>query len=199
MRTAYALLGLGMIVLFGAAYAVTKQAEAPSHGTISTKSTASMAFTLSSSAFKNSEAIPSMFTCDGINTSPELRIDGAPQNTASFALIVEDPDIPEAIQQNMGIDVFDHYVLYDIPADTTMIPEGNTTVGTVGKNTRSEGYVGPCPPKEYEPNEHRYVFQLYALDTVLGLPAGATKAELKAAMEGHIIESSFLLGRYKRI
>lgn len=200
MRTAYALLGVGMIVLAIAAYAVTKPAEAPTNeveAPLSTMNTA-MAFTLTSPSFTNSGSIPSEFTCDGANTNPELRIEDAPEGTASFALIIEDPDIPDVAKQSLGVDVFDHYVLYNVPADTTVIPAENSTVGTAGKNTRNMGYTGPCPPKEYEPSEHRYVFQLYALDAVLGLPEGATKTELKAAMEGHIIETAFLVGKYER-
>lgn len=200
MRTAYALLGVGFIVLLATMYVVTKPAEAPAIDAeaLPEVPTTDMAFTLTSPSFRNSELIPSTFTCDGTNTSPELRIEGAPEGTVSFALIIEDPDIPSAVKERMNIEVFDHYVLYDIPADTTVLPEANATVGTAGKNTRAMGYTGPCPPKEYEPKEHRYVFQLYALDTVLGLPEGATKAELKAVMDGHIIASSFMIGRYER-
>lgn len=195
MRVAYALLGVGMVVLAAiAAYAVTKPVEAP----LDPPGKKTMAFTLSSPSFTNSGSIPSTFTCDGENTNPELHIEGAPEGTASFALIIEDPDIPDVAKQSLGVDVFDHYVLYDIPADTTVIPAANKTVGTTGKNTRGMGYTGPCPPSEYEPREHRYVFQLFALDTTLGLPEGATKAELKAVMEDNMIASAYLIGRYER-
>jgi Raf kinase inhibitor-like YbhB/YbcL family protein len=194
MRNAYAVMGVGMLILGIAIYLGTRQAEAP---TIPTPEPL-MAFTLSSPAFENGKTIPSEFTCDGTNTSPELHIENTPRETVSLALIIDDPDIPQVVKERMGIDVFDHYVLYNIPADTQVIPAANATVGTVGKNTRSMGYTGPCPPPEYEPREHRYIFQLYALDTTLELPEGATAAELKAAMEGHIIETSFMIGRYER-
>ncbi len=183
-----------MIAIGIALYLTTDRAEAPAPHTEERP----MPFTLSTPAFDNGKTIPSEFTCDGANTSPELRIEHPPKGTVSFALIVEDPDIPHVAKERLGVEVFDHFVLYDIPADTTMIPPGGTA-GTVGKNSRGMGYTGPCPPSEYEPREHRYIFQLYALDTTLGLPEGATAAELKAAMEGHIIETSFMIGRYERI
>jgi Raf kinase inhibitor-like YbhB/YbcL family protein len=196
MRAAYAILGVGFIVIIVVLFVVAKQAHAPEHKTLSP--TTRMTFSLSSPAFEAGKLIPGKYTCDGENTNPELTIKNAPSGTVSFVLIVEDPDIPQAVKERMNIEVFDHYVLYNIPATTTTIPEANTSVGVMGKNTRSIGYTGPCPPREYEPREHRYIFQLYALDTTLDLPEGASKSEVKAALEGHIIETAFMLGRYER-
>lgn len=72
-------------------------------------------------------------------------------------------------------------------------------MGTAGANGAGRNaYTGPCPPPQYEPSEHRYVFALYALDTELALAAGATKQEVLQAMKGHVLAEAKLVGRYKR-
>src|SRR5437867_2438467 len=116
-----------------------------------------MAFTLESSAFTNGAAIPREYTCDGANRSPGLRWIGAPPETRSFALIMHDPDSPKGD--------FTHWTLFDIPADTTQIEEGAApkAPGTQGRNDFGEiNFGGPCPPEGH--GEHRYIFELYALD-----------------------------------
>jgi len=154
-------------------------------------------FLLSSPAFLNNGEIPSKYTCDEDRfLSPPLSISDVPESAASLALIMDDPDVPKAKHLS---GVFDHWVLFNLPPDTAEIPEGKS-VGTAGANSRGEmHYTGPCPPPEYEPSEHRYVFRLYALDEVLNLPAGATKKEVLAAMEGHIIAIAEFVGRYRRV
>jgi len=153
--------------------------------------------TLTSSAFAEGASIPSRFTCDGDRSvSPALSIAGVPEGTKSLALIMDDPDVPKALHAD---GVFDHWVLFNIPADTREIPEG-TSVGVAGANGAGKNaYTGPCPPPQYEPSEHRYVFKLYALDSELALQQGATKADVEKAMEGHIVAQAQLVGRYKRI
>lgn len=134
--------------------------------------------------------------------SPALSIDGVPEGAVSLALIMDDPDIPQVARDERGIEAWDHWVLFDLPPSTREIPEGGLPagVGTTGVNTNgSNAYTGPCPPPQFEPSEHRYVFTLYALDTTLGLREGSTKAQALAAMEGHSIEQATLTGRYKRI
>ncbi|MBM3272599.1 YbhB/YbcL family Raf kinase inhibitor-like protein [Candidatus Kaiserbacteria bacterium] len=159
--------------------------------------------TISSPAFADGASIPRAFTCDGQhNLSPALSIAGVPAEAQSLALIMDDPDIPQAAREARGIDAWDHWTLFDLPADTSEIPEGGLPagVGTTGVNTNgTNAYTGPCPPPQFEPSEHRYIFTLYALDTTLELPGGSTKAQVLAVMEGHIIESARLVGRYKRI
>lgn len=154
---------------------------------------------LTSSAFVDGGSIPSRFTCDGErDLSPALAISGVPEGAKSLALIMDDPDIP-AHAKRSDFQEFDHWILFDLPADTKEIPEGGIQAGTAGVNSVGENaYAGPCPPAQYEPSEHRYIFTLYALDTVFGWPAGATKAQLLAAMQGHVLAQTTLTGRYKR-
>ena len=126
-----------------------------------------------SSAFENEGNIPSKYTCDGENISPELNWSDFPDGTKSFALIAYDPDAP------MGTWV--HWVIYDIPSNVNSLPEGvpsdeKLSFGAVhGINDfKDTGYGGPCPPK----GVHRYFFKLYALDKMLNLEPGLTKKAL---------------------
>ena len=140
---------------------------------------------LTSPDFKNNEYIPKKFTCDGEDISPSLAIESIPGSAKSLALIVDDPDAP------MGIWV--HWVVFDIPI-TSKIEEGGTP-GKPGTNTSGErNYGGPCPPS----GTHRYFFKIYALDTLLNLKEGITKADLEKAMVDHILDKTELIGLYKR-
>lgn len=156
---------------------------------------ATSTLTLSSSAFTNNSSIPSIYTCDGTQISPPLTIEGAPASTKSFALIVEDPDVPKQV---LPAGVFVHWVVFNIPASITEITEG-AQVGIAGKNGAGKSaYAGPCPPPQYQPSEHRYIFTLYALDTELSLRTGASKDDVTKAMQGHILAQSELIGKYKK-
>lgn len=140
---------------------------------------------LTSPAFENNQDIPKRFTCDGKGVNPPLKIDGIPKYTKSLALIVDDPDAP------MG--TFVHWVVYDIPVISS-IEEGSVP-GRQGSNTtRGVDWVSPCPPSGI----HRYIFKIYALDKELELKAGAGKAAVEEAMEGHILDKAKLTGLYKR-
>lgn len=155
-----------------------------------------IAMEIASTAFLHDAPIPEKYTCDAAApVSPPLLFSGMPEGTVSLALVVEDPDVPTAVRPS---GMFDHWVLFNIPASTTEIAEGKS-VGAVGVNSRGiSSYAPPCPPPQYEPTEHRYFFRLYALDTTLTLPFGATKEQVQAAMEGHILETAELVGRYDR-
>jgi len=151
---------------------------------------------LTSSAFAHGGSIPARYTCDenrGLN--PPLTISGVPEGTVSLVLIMDDPDVPTQLRPD---GVFDHWTLFNISPTTTEIAEDEEpgTQGVHGGGAR--GYTGPCPPAQYEPTTHRYFFRLYALDSELPLQAGATKAEVLEAMEGHILEQTELMGTYKR-
>ncbi|MDB5490725.1 MAG: putative phospholipid-binding protein [Micavibrio sp.] len=148
---------------------------------------------LKSPAFRDSEDIPALFTHDGDNISPPLQWSGAPSDTASFALILQDPDAPNG--------VFTHWILYNIPNIMrgldrevavgghygTHALQGTNSFGTIG-------YGGPKPPS----GEHRYIFTLYALDIVLDLEEGALKEDLLGAMSGHILDQAKLTGLYAK-
>jgi Raf kinase inhibitor-like YbhB/YbcL family protein len=195
MRAAFALLGVGFLaVLLLGYYTFSKpHMEQPRKPQVAIPT-----LTLTSSAFQEGKSIPSLYTCDGKNIHPPLSISGVPTSTKSFVLIVTDPDIPQAVKDAMHISMFDHWVLFNIPSTTTELAEGTSTVGVEGNNTRGPGYTGPCPPPQYEPREHRYVFSLQALDTTLDLPPGTSKDAVQKASEGHILETAVLIGRYKR-
>lgn len=155
-----------------------------------------MSMKITSPAFANSERIPTKYTCDGERfLSPPLSITEVPAEATSLALIMDDPDVPIALRED---GIFTHWVLFNVPSTTFEIPEG-ADVGTFGANTRGEPrYTGPCPPPEYEPSTHRYFFKLYALDATLNFPKGATKGDVEAAMDGHILETAEMYGTYSR-
>ncbi len=155
-----------------------------------------MVFTLTSDVFSQGARIPKKYTCDGDNISPPLTITEVPKGAVSLVLIMEDPDIPKALYPKGG--TFDHWISFNIPPDTTVIPEGKE-MGTQGKNSvMKNSYAGPCPPPQYEPKEHRYFFRAWALDKKLSLHEGATKKEVLSAMQEHILATSELMGRYTR-
>src|SRR3989344_6680698 len=108
---------------------------------------------LTSPAFEANGKIPSKYTCDGGNISIPLTFEDVLKNAKSLVLIMDDPDIPEVAKRNFNIDVWDHWVVFNIPASTTRIKEGKMPAGVLGKNTRGNNtYGGPCPPDR----EHRY-------------------------------------------
>ena len=153
--------------------------------------------------------IPNKHTCFGEDASPHLAWSGVPPGTKSLALIAENPE------DTTGLWV--HWVLYNIPAEVTGLPEGIPTTtdvlpdGTVqGVNDfKRVGYGGPCPPPNIlirtqegvtggvQP-PHSYYFRFYALDAKLGLPPGSTKTELEDAMKGHVLANAETIGKYQR-
>ena len=148
-----------------------------------------------SPAFFIGSTIPFKYTCDGDNISPPLRWEAPPQGTNSFALILDDPDAPN--------ETFTHWVVYNLPADMRELPEGITNHaklpkgGMQGKNSFGQlGFGGPCPPKN--DGAHRYFFKVFALDQPLDLQSGASKEQLMAAMEGHVLDAAEVMGRYAR-
>lgn len=156
-----------------------------------------MSFLLSSSDFVHDGAIPKRFTCQGADVSPELQWSGAPEQTRSFALIVDDPDAPDPAAPKM---VYVHWVLYNLPASLKVlgqaIEEEALPHGTLqGLNDwKRIGYGGPCPPI----GRHRYFFKLYALDTVLPDVGRPTKAQLEQVMSGHVLAQAVLMGTYEK-
>jgi Raf kinase inhibitor-like YbhB/YbcL family protein len=152
-----------------------------------------MALTIKSNAFSDGSEIPKMHTCEGADTAPALEWAGAPSGIKSFALIVDDPDAPDPKAPKM---TYVHWVLYNIPASVNRL-DGEAPGGARdGLNDwKRAGYGGPCPPI----GRHRYYFKLYALDGMLGdLGKAATKADLEAAMRGHVLEQATLMGTYEK-
>jgi len=153
-----------------------------------------MSFSISSPSFQNGKDIPKKFTCDGDDVSPALSWTDPPPGSKSFALIADDPDAPRG--------TWTHWVLFDLPATTTSLPEVVPKVaelsggGRQGTNDFPKiGYGGPCPPPG---KPHRYFFKLYALDSKLNLKAGASKQEVEQAMQNHILGKTELMGKYGR-
>jgi len=149
--------------------------------------------TITSTAFSDGGMIPPKYTADGANVSPPLAFGGAPAGTKTFALICDDPDAPRG--------TWVHWVLYNLPAGVTSLPENvppqpKLASGALqGRNDFGRiGYGGPAPPS----GTHRYFFKVYALDCVLKLDPGATKAQLLKAMNGHILAEGQLVGKYSR-
>ena len=145
---------------------------------------------LTSSAFTDGGLLPAKYTCDGESISPPIHWQDAPANTKSFALIYDDPDAP--------VGLWTHWVLYNLPPTTNSLTENIATLpaGTkIGINSDLQAnYDAPCPPS----GEHRYIFHLYALDTTLNLSGKITSEKLRQEMQGHILTTATLLGRYRR-
>jgi len=143
---------------------------------------------ITSPAFQQGGSIPSKLTCDGSDTSPPLRIEQIPGDAKSLALIADDPDAPSGL--------FTHWIAWNIDPKTTDIAEGDAPSDAVqGQNDFGKsGYGGPCPPSGIR----RYLFKIFALDRQLDLPAGAKRAQLDAAMKGHVLAQGELMGRYSR-
>jgi Raf kinase inhibitor-like YbhB/YbcL family protein len=157
---------------------------------------AALALTLTSSAFEPGAPIPSRYTCEGVDMSPPLAWDGVPEGTKSLALIIDDPDAPDPKAPQR---VWVHWVLYNIPPDAKGLAENAEKVGLPPgtkrgvTDSRKAKYGGPCPPI----GRHRYFHKLYALDTTLDLDQG-TKAELTAAMKGHVLAAAELIATYQK-
>ena len=149
------------------------------------------------SASFSGDTIPNAYSsCDGQrNVSPQLSWSVPPEGTQGFALVVIDTDSP------LGWN-FVHWVLYDLPADKRELPEAIVKQEQLPDGSRQgrngydkTGYVGPCPPGH---SPHRYVFTLFALDTKLNLPSGASKKQLMKAIKGHVLASGELIGKFQR-
>lgn len=148
------------------------------------------AISVRSSAFHPNAAIPVRYTCSGADVSPPLSWSGAPSEAKSVALTVIDPDAPGR--------PFTHWVAFNLPPDTTEVPEGGPLpAGSVeGRNDfGSNGYRGPCPPPG---SPHHYHFRVHALDTTLSLRAGASEQSFQDAIKGHVMASGELVGTFKR-
>jgi Raf kinase inhibitor-like YbhB/YbcL family protein len=143
---------------------------------------------ISSPAFENGGKIPKEYTCDGKNINPPLKIENAPSNAKSLALVFDDIDAPR------GTHV--HWIVWNMDPGLKEIRENSVPEGVAqGMNdSKKRNYGGPCPPGR----AHKYIFRIYALDTLLKLNPNGTKKDLEKAMEGHILSRAQVMGLYKR-
>lgn len=186
MKKYYLLL---IIILLSACAPVTAE---PTATPIPATATEVVTLEITSPEFAAGETIPVKFSCDGDDTSPALTWTEPPAGTQSFVLIMDDPDAGGT---------WVHWVVYNLPASSrgldAPIPV-DTEInggGLQGRNSsRINGYQGPCPPS----GSHRYFFKLYALDTVLDLPAGAHSVEVTVGMKDHILATAELMGNFSR-
>ena len=141
---------------------------------------------ITSPAFQDGTNVPTRHTCNGENISPALEFQELPAQTKSLVLIVEDRDATP--------DPWIHWLVFNIPPTTTSVPAGHIPEGgTEGiANGGTHGYEGPCP--KYFSGTHHYHFQLFALNTMLDLPATADKTHVAANMQDHLIDSATLVG-----
>lgn len=153
-----------------------------------------MSFSLNTPAFEYGKRIPSVHACDGDDVSPQLRWEGEPKGTVSFAMIMEDSDADGG--------PFTHWIVYNLPSDCheleKIIPiEKNLENGAIqGKNDFGKiGYRGPCPPGG---NEHRYWFRIFALKKMLPLESANYGYQFHEAIEGSVLDSAVYMGTYKR-
>jgi Raf kinase inhibitor-like YbhB/YbcL family protein len=147
-----------------------------------------------SAAFSGGSEIPRRYTCDGDDISPPLSWEGLPEGTESLVLIVEDPDAPDPKAPKM---IWIHWALYNIPPSAGGVPEGGELPPGTKEGINSwnrTGYGGPCPPI----GRHRYFHRLYALDKELAGQDRPDRAELLAAMKGHVLAQAELVGTYQR-
>ena len=149
---------------------------------------------LSTTSFEPGGFIPEKYTCDGVDISPQLSWSGAPAGTETYVIIVDDPDAPGG--------TFTHWVIFNIPANRTMLPEGVPAEKIVKKacsqamnDFRMVGYGGPCPPVG---KPHHYHFKLFALKKSLDVPSLMPRKAIEAAMRGYVLEQTEIVGLYQR-
>ncbi|HEX6978960.1 MAG TPA: YbhB/YbcL family Raf kinase inhibitor-like protein [Alphaproteobacteria bacterium] len=150
-----------------------------------------------SPAIAAGQPIPRIFSAYGQGISPPLRWSEGPEGTQTFAILLEDPDVPEDPP-------FVHWVAYNIPAEVRHLREGLPTKPRLplpqgmmqGSNSYgSPGYYGMRPPAGDAP--HRYHFQIFALDTTLDLPPGANREQVLESMRGHVLATGELVGTFE--
>lgn len=156
-----------------------------------------MDMTITSAAFSAHHGIPTLYTCEGQDISPEINWQNVPAEAKSLVLIVDDPDAPDPkAPQTTWV----HWIIYNIPPQAKGLPENvgvtHLPEGTLNglNDWNRTGYGGPCPPI----GEHRYFFKLYALNTVLPDLHQPTKAQLLQAIQGKVIQEAQMIGLYQK-
>ena len=137
--------------------------------------------------FQHQQRMPANYTCDGQNISPALSWSDMPEDTASFALSVIDPDAPGGN--------FIHWLVYDIPRQASGIPEGGPLPEGSKELTNDFGrriYGGPCPPT----GTHRYFFTLYAIK--IKELKNITRTNFLKEVQNNALATAELIGLYAR-
>jgi Raf kinase inhibitor-like YbhB/YbcL family protein len=153
---------------------------------------------VSSSVYKNGGRIPDLNSAYDQNASIPVTWAPGPAETKSYALVVDDPDVPSPSP-------ITHWIAWNIPVGTNSLHEGMENGDrpqeprgmAQGANSMGKiGYVGPRPPAGDPP--HHYHLQVFALDRELDLPLGANREALLEAMKGHVLASGDLVGIFER-
>ncbi|MFG6667580.1 YbhB/YbcL family Raf kinase inhibitor-like protein [Halomonas sp. HNIBRBA4712] len=148
---------------------------------------------VTSTAFKDHQAIPDQYTGVGDDVSPPLAWQDVPEGTKGFAVICHDPDAPLVKNGGYG---FIHWLVYNLPGDVSALDQ-QSEVGTAGNNDFDKiGYAGPMPPENH--GKHLYYFWVLALDRQTSLPEGLTMSELLREIEPHLLGMNRLVGTYQR-
>ena len=158
--------------------------------------------TLTSSAWPDGGQIPAKYSQAGGDVSPALSWSDAPETAASFVLIVHDLDAATG----PGTDDTLHWLVWNIPGTARALPEHVPQGGSLLDGSRQISVTGPnyrSPAALANGPAHHYVFELFALDTMLDVPAvGAspaqTRAAVVAAMAGHVRGKGVSTGLFKR-
>ncbi|MCQ4163898.1 YbhB/YbcL family Raf kinase inhibitor-like protein [Tahibacter harae] len=157
------------------------------------------ALQVKSAAFGDGQPIPLKHSAYDQGASFPLSWSAGPAGTRSYAIILEDPDVTRPPKPVI------HWIAWNIPADVSALREGLPPQDRLtdpdglrqGPNTPGRtGYYGPRPPAGDTP--HRYHTQVFALDRMLDLPAGADREALLAAMRGHVLAKGVLVGTFAR-
>lgn len=159
-----------------------------------------MEMTVSSTAFKDYEPIPVVYTCDGENINPPLTVARIPGGAEALVVVMDDPDLPAQVRAQLGLSRFDHWALYNISIDhDTVEIESGTKIGEAGLNSGGTlGYTGPCPPAGVEPVTHRYFFRVYAIAGTLSFETAPAVAALEAHAKANALAVATLTGTYSR-
>ena len=179
-------INLRVVLLYGLLYGVVAAFAA----TVSSVGLVAADLKISSPAFADRGKMPAKYSCDGEGLNPPLTFSNVPPKAQSLALIVEDPDIPEQFKAQIPSGVFDHWLIWDIAADSKGFAEGGEK-GGINAGGRP-GFFPACPPDK----SHRYFFKLFALDKKLTGVDIKNKADLEAAMAGHVIQQAEMIGMY---
>jgi Raf kinase inhibitor-like YbhB/YbcL family protein len=156
-------------------------------------------FKLMSSAYAEGSMIPTQFSCADPNAaSPALQWTNPPAAAVSFTVVMHDTDAAPM----KGVMDVTHWIFWNVPATSTSVagavkPDSSPDGIVQGKNIRGvNGYQPPCPPPGATP--HHYIFEIYALDTKVDLPAGSARADLLKAMDGHVVGKASYFGLFGR-